>query len=273
MSTSFVGSCDCGYYNLRASAAAAAYNLRQHSCALRQVRVSRTARRLASLTLSGPPRPCTHTTHHPHGTPSRYVTDKCRCRPCRDACSAKERDAVLRRAAGVIIYVDAGPARAHVAALQAQGMGWKRVARAAGLSCSVLWKLLYGDPSRPMAPSKRVRPATEAKILAVTLDLAGGAVVPAAATTALLQGLVAAGWSQSQLAVRLDMARGNFGKLIYATTVSLTRARAVEALFAELADQAPPQGCYRDRVTYQRAIAFAARAGWVVPAATLAVSA
>ena len=42
---------------------------------------------------------------------------------------------------------------------------------ALGLQQSVVWKLIYGDASRNQAPSQRIRPATEAKILAVDLDL------------------------------------------------------------------------------------------------------
>jgi hypothetical protein len=265
MSIRFVAACDCGYVNLLASAASATYSLRRHSCDLHRVRVARRQRRLDGLASSGTSRPCTHAFHHPHGTSSRYVTDRCRCRPCRDAGSAKERELNARHAAGVLIYVDAGPARAHVAALQAQGMGWKRIAASAGISSSVMWKLLYGDSSRNLAPSKRIRPATAAAILGADLDLAGGAVISAAATTRRLQGLVATGWSQTRLAVRLDMSRSNFGHLIHATDTTITTERAVESLFEELWAQSPPQGCFRDRVTYQRAIAFAARAGWVLP--------
>jgi transcriptional regulator with XRE-family HTH domain len=246
----------------------AAYALRRHSCTTVIERAARAQRRLDRLALSGPEQPCTHDNRHPHGNRVRYVIDKCRCRPCRDSTRAYEQARGKARAYGKVSYVNADPARAHIRALQAQGMGWKRIARAAGIDSSVVWKLLYGDPSRPQAPSRRIRPATEAKILAVTLNLAGGACIDSTGTTRRIQALVAIGWSQSKIAARLGVTPANFTALAHGRIqVTTARAKAVAALYDQLWDQVPPHVEWRAHIAYSRALNYAAHAGWVVPMA------
>ena len=269
MSPQIILTCDdCGHTTPLNTPTMAAYSLRKHSCATVRERAARAQRRLDRLALSGPEQPCTHNDRHPHGDRVRYVIDKCRCRPCRDVASKYQRDLDRRHAYGKVTYVPADPARAHVQALQAQGMGWKRVARQAGLNNSTMWKLLYGDPSRPQAPSKRIRPATETKILTVTLDLAGAVDVPSLGTRRRIQALVATGWSQSKIAERLGVTRSNFGKVVHGTApVHASTRAAVADLYDQLWDQAPPQGNQRDRIAYSRAINYARGRSWVVPLA------
>lgn len=271
MSTKTVITCeDCGHATPATTPSIAAYAMRRHSCTTVRERAARAQRRLDRLALSGPEQPCQHNDRHPHGNRVRYVIDKCRCRPCRDAAAAYTRDLKRRHLYGKVTYVPADPAREHVRALQAQGMGWKRVARAAGIDCSVMWKLLYGDPSRPQAPSKRIRPKTEAAILAVTLDLASVASVPGVGTRRRLQALVAIGWSQAKLAGRLGTTPANFGKVIHGHTtndVNVATARAVTKLYDELWDQVPPHSEWRDHIAYTRALGHAVGYDWFVPMA------
>lgn len=141
-------------------------------------------------------------TERPHGR-TKYVVERCRCDVCRAGAREYERHRQRQRAYGRHAYVDATPVREHVQHLQAEGMGWKRIARAAGLGESVVWKLLYGDPTRNMAPSKRVRPTTAEKLLSVTLDLANGVRVPAGPTWLRIHGLIALGYSKSWIARQL----------------------------------------------------------------------
>jgi len=242
--------------------------MRRHSCATVLERAARGQRRLDRLALSGPEQPCTHDDRHPHGNRVRYVIDKCRCRPCRDAAAAYTRDLTRRHLYGKPSYVNAGPARAHVQALQARGMGWKRIAAAAGINDSVMWKLIYGDPTRGMAPSKRVRPITAAAILGVKLDLAAGAKVDSVGTTRRIQALVATGWSQSKIAARLGILPSNFTALAHGRTgVSAAHAKAVADLYEQLWNTAPPRTGQRDKIAYSRSVRYAALAGWVVPMA------
>lgn len=168
-------------------------------------------------------------------------------------------------------YIDAEPVRTHVVTLQTAGLGWKRIARLAGLSTSTVWKLLYGDPHRGMAPSKRVRPETAEKLLSVSasLDVLGdAATVDATGTRRRLQALVAIGWSQNRLAARIGMAPGNFGRVIHhAEQVQASTARAVRDLYEELWSTVPSVEERRGEISADRARNYAAARGWAPPLA------
>ncbi|EFQ82732.1 hypothetical protein HMPREF0063_11941 [Aeromicrobium marinum DSM 15272] len=147
-------------------------------------------------------------------------------------------------------------------------MGWKRVARSAGLSPSTVWKLIYGDPSRGQVPSKRVRPATAEKLLAVELDLAAGAIVPSIGTARRIQALVAIGWSQSKIAAQIGMNRSNFGPLAHGRRdVTAGTAAAVRKIYDELSMTPAPVSLVHERSSVSRSLRFAAVAGWVTPLA------
>jgi hypothetical protein len=146
--------------------------------------------------------------------------------------------------------VDAGPARAHVQALQAAGMGWKRVAKAAGLGDSVVGRLLGSGGYRPAA---RIRPATAAALLAVTVDLAPGTLVDAAATWRRVHGMVAAGYPQAWIADQLGVTT----RALQLGSVQVTHAHAwqIAALAERCALTPGPSAVAR---------AHAARHGWTV---------
>lgn len=146
-----------------------------------------------------------------HGTHAKYVVDKCRCTECRAANTAYER-ARTRRVAPP--YVDATEAREHIAWLSTQGVGMKTVAQASGMSHSAIIKIVYGNQTRGMAPSKRIRPQTAARILAVTpADAADGARVDATRTWEQVNDLVAAGMPRRQIAEHLGQTRAlNLGR-------------------------------------------------------------
>lgn len=268
MSTKHTATCDCGWTGAYSSDAKAAYALRRHSCDAHRVRQERAARVAARQASSGPVRDCAcPNTHHAHGTRNAYVVDKCRCRPCRDAANAYERQRAKDRAYGRDAYTDATPVRAHIEHLQAQGMGWKRIAAAAGIETSVVWKIIYGDVTRALAPTKRVMPKTHDAILAVTLDLAPGAVIDGTGTRRRLQALVTLGWSMSELARRLDVLPSNFGTTIHGRKqVTAATASKARDLYDHLWDQpAPPSG--RHGCVPIKARNYAARMGWAPPLA------
>ena len=187
----------------------------------------------------------------PHGSYVKYVVEKCRCEPCRVANRAYERRrvrAIHRPDETWQPYVDADPAREHIAWLRTCGVGLKTVACLSGVPHGALSKLVYGDTVR--GPSKRIRPATEKKILAVMPFHATGAQkVPAGHTWRLLNELLAKGWTKGELARRL----GNQSPALQIgrDLVRASTARAVERLHAELIIQpAPPR---RTRWTALRA--------------------
>ncbi|MCH8613436.1 helix-turn-helix domain-containing protein [Arsenicicoccus dermatophilus] len=223
------------------------------------------------MTTPAMPAPCLHThTTHQHGTHACYVLDRCRCQPCRAAAAEYERKRVRRNAYGRANLIDAGPVRDHVHALQAAGLGRRRIAELAGVSSSVLTNLLY--PTADREQSSRVTRATAEKVLAVRAApaaAAAGARVSSVGTRRRLQALVAVGWSQAKLAERLGVTRSAINHIVAGASGHVTNAtaQAVICLYDELWDQAPPQGNHRDRIAASRTRSYAKARGWAPPLA------
>ena len=249
----------CGWEGRMTSPATAAHVLRMHSCDKHRRDQARAARAAARAASSGPEAPCKHDDRHPHGDRARYVLDLCRCRPCRNAAAAYERQRSRLVAYGTwVAYVDAGPVREHVAWLQANGMGARTIAAASGVSNGSITRLLYGAPDR--APSRRVRGRTARALLAVRPAPRDGARVPARGTIRRLQALVALGWTQTELGRRLSWQVGNISRVCHGhrDCVSARLARQVADLYEELSATPGPS---------KRARGTAARHGWAPPLA------
>lgn len=206
----------------------------------------------------------------PHGTRARYVGGCHDCEPCRAAnrewarTYARQR---VQRAHGALppAFVDAEPARRHVRALMAAGMGRRTVVARSGVATSVVSNLLYGRPGR--RPSKRISPGTEAKLMAVALVHADHACIDATGSLRRLRALVTIGWSQRQLAERLGMSEANFSMLMRQDQVTAIKARRIRALYEELWDQLPPTGTRYAAAAVTRAQRMAREAGWAPPMA------
>ncbi|RRD03201.1 hypothetical protein EII34_14940 [Arachnia propionica] len=206
---------------------------------------------------------------HVHGTSTTYVVHRCRCDLCRAATT--ERAAKRRRAQAYGRYdrfVDGDQVRAHLRSLMAAGMGWKRIAAAAGVAPSTVYPILYGrnldDPTHPQhrPPRTQVTREVAEKLLAVAPELAEGALVDATGTRRRIQALAAIGWTLAELGDRLGIRRSNM-RLHKPDLRHVTEGtrRAVVALYDELWDQ-PPAGPSGDRMR-----AWAASLGWVPPMA------
>lgn len=174
-----------------------------------------------------------------HGTYVRYVQGPgiddepgkgCRCDECRTANKLYERERASRLEPP---YVDAGPARQHVEELMAAGVGMKTIAARAGVPHGTLSKLIYGDSQRNMAPSKRVRPETLAKLLTVSpRDTAEGARIPAGPTWVNIRKLVRAGVPKVRIAERIG--QGGPGLQIGRRYVTTRNARAIAGMVGDL---------------------------------------
>lgn len=201
----------------------------------------------------------------PHGY-ARYRLDGCRCDVCKEARRAYDRQQVYNRANGVEVLVDAEPARQHVRALRAAGMGLRQIAAAANLNRKILNSLMNGRADRGTKPTGRIRPETAGAILAVpmpTVDtLAGKTLVSAIGVQRRLQALVAVGWSQNKLAELLGMTRSNFGTFMNEKQITAANARRALTLYARLENTAPPEDEHRDKIAASRARRHAARRGW-----------
>jgi hypothetical protein len=201
-----------------------------------------------------------------HGTPARYGYGRCRCGPCRSAASAAARDRYRLKAYGQWQpWADAAPVREHVRALQAEGIGWPRVASLAGASRSTVSTLLYGRGGKP--PSTRIRTATAEALLAVRPgleDLPGTACVDATGTRRRLQGLGAAGWSAQRLADCLGKDRSDLARIQRGDTprVTVATALAVRGLCRDLRALPPAARSPWDKTAVTRARSAAAARGW-----------
>lgn len=165
-------------------------------------------------------------------------------------------------------YVDAQPAREHVRRLGREGIGWQHVADLAGVSRGSVSRLLYGDKRTP--PSKRIRPETERRLLAVTADperVAPFTRINGNGTRRRLRALVALGWSMNLLSQRAGVGNLNRTITVDGCTVYARTAAAARRLYAELWNTQPPTDTPRRRVAAEQARAFAAERGWPPPMA------
>lgn len=261
----------CGWSGTYRSAAMADARKGIHACQRHLDNAAAQARGLArKAAVDKTPKPCLHKhAHHVHGTHACYVLDACRCPRCTNANRIYERDRSRAHAYGRWDhYVDAEPVRQHARELMAAGMGLKRIVATGAISQGGIWKLLYGKrrPDGTRVPSRRVTKDVAARVLALQLDLADGARVPAHGSVLRVRALVALGWSQSKLAARLGIDRGNF----HLTGTMYTTARtatAVRTLYAELSMTRPPETNQRERIAASRSRNYAANLGWLPPLA------
>lgn len=207
---------------------------------------------------------------HEHGTATMYKVHQCRCGQCRAAATDRARERRREQLYGRHHLTDAEPARQHVRGLMAQGMGWKSIADAAGISRStlnpILWARAGSDP-RPMR--KQINRCLEAKLLAVKYELVGGQVMGNLGSLRRLRALVAMGWSQNCLAKRLGMEPSNFGGIIngHWGGIRVTTAEKIEEVFNELWDKTPTGTTWQARGGITRAKKEAHAKGWVTAAA------
>ena len=161
--------------------------------------------------------------------------------------------------------VDAQPVRDHIRALNAAGLGNRRITAMTGISRTTLTAMLTGRPCRGTGPSKTVYEDTARKILAVPiptgLELLGGAVrIDGTGTTRRLQALVAIGHSQHDVCQRLGWSDTNGSRLFIGSQkrVHVSTARKVAAIYDVMA-MTPG--------TSQRARTHARQRGWAPPLA------
>lgn len=266
----------CGWSGTLTSPARAAWAQRQHRCAPHRKAAEQRARHAARrAAVDHTPKPCRHKqANHQHGHYATYVLDECRCTPCTAANTAYVQRLTREKAYGRYDrLVDSAPVRAHIQALQAAGIGLKRVTALTGVHGGFMTKLLYGSP-RPdgtlRPPAARVKRETADKILALRIGphlVADGAKVDATGTRRRLQALVSLGWSQSELGRQLGMSPSNFGKTLRARQVVASTARAVAALYDRLWNTPAPADDHRQRISVSRAKRHATLAGWLPPLA------
>jgi hypothetical protein len=169
---------------------------------------------------------------------ARYRLDGCRCYVCGYARAQYDDNRNRAIAYGTWQpWVDAEPVRVHIRHLQSCGMGLRAIAAAASVDRKRLQGIITGRPERGTGPQEQVRPELAAAVLAVepTLEnLAPSTLISPVGTRRRLRALVAVGWPQQLLAVRLGMPPGNFGTMLSCEHVLVRRALAVRDLYDEL---------------------------------------
>lgn len=201
-----------------------------------------------------------------HGTLTAVAHHGCCCPPCRATGNRYQNHRSRQIAYGQWQpYVDATPVREHVRKLQTAGLGAQRIASLANISVGAMWRLLYGDLHRGTPPSKRMRPATAAAILAVRVNidtLDPRVRIDSAGTRRRIQALATLGWSLAYQAERLSRAASNYRAILAKRSVTAATARAVRDLYDQLSMTPAPPG-------YSAAAArgHAQRQGWLPPLA------
>lgn len=201
-------------------------------------------------------------TGRPHGY-ARYKLDGCRCYTCAYAVSQYELNRVRGITAGTWQpFVDADPARRHLRALSTAGVGRRRVAELTGLTETCLTRLTSGGPNgRP--PTRRIRPDTERKILAIaSVDVAAGVIIDSTGTVRRLRALHALGWTFTALAAEIGWTVQNLSTMLGAARVTRNTADLVTALYDRLSMTTAP-----DTPSASRSRRAAARNGWFTPLA------
>lgn len=162
----------------------------------------------------------------PHGNRLRYLAG-CHCDACRAANSAYERDRIAARAMGDWNgIVSADKARRHIKKLSRLGVGRRAINAATDIADSIIFEIRAGK-------RKNIRARTERLILGVTTDIRGDAsLVPAKPTWVLIDQLLAAGHTKSEIAFGLG--RKTPALQINKTQVTLRTEAAVKRLHAKL---------------------------------------
>lgn len=201
---------------------------------------------------------CPHGGKHRHGTPDAYSSDGCRCDPCTD--SKAEYWARMSKAKAYGRWAPMVPstrAALHLAALAQHGVGYRRIAELSGVAYATVESLRRRD---------RIRPATEAAILAVPLDgLAGGAHVDGTGSRRRVQALMARGWSASKLAPIVGLSRFSLTQILDGHGVKESTRSRIAEVYERLWDVLPPLATKPDRVAASRSRNHAAARGWVPP--------
>jgi superfamily II DNA or RNA helicase len=177
-----------------------------------------------------------------HGTREGYWKG-CHEPCCAGAIIEAEQQRQQRRDAGLPAtdLVDATAARRHVRALAAQGASQKAMARAAEVNVKTVIELLDDT-------LQRVRPETEQRLLALTMDQVAAAAAPgtrvdAGPTWQLLDDLIGRGWPKAWIAREL----GATGHALQISRRGLTadKAARVAALHQRIGGRRPPRRQWR----------------------------
>jgi len=141
-------------------------------------------------------------------------------------------------------WLDAAPFRAHARHLMAaSGLSSAELAELTGVSLGAVRHLVYGRSGRP---ARRICPQTARRLFLVTAleaSLVRTRLVPSGRTRALLEQLVAAGWSVQQLSAATGLRRASVEALLEGREPScpqLVALRVAATVTAAVLPELPP---------------------------------
>lgn len=151
----------------------------------------------------------------------------CRCRPCTDSRTRRDKGLQYARESGFGYHVEPTRAAQHIRMLRLAGMTEEQLSQRSRVPRSVLWKIKAGQA--------QVTRETERRILAVQIAglsrSASKARVPAAGTHRRLQALLLAGWTRNAIADRCGVHYSNVTDWLSSRTVYVRTADKVERAF------------------------------------------
>lgn len=199
-------------------------------------------------------------TDRAHGYARYKRSGGCRCNVCGYATSEYNARRLAAIAAGTWQpYVDAAPAREHIARLAAVGVGPVRIARLSGVSRSTIKDVKSGA-------TRRVRPEVAASLLAVpAVPMPRTPVgLDATGTKRRIGARAAQGWTLTHQARELGMSIHNISDLMRQKWVTPRMAQRVADVYDRMCWQLPPDP---DSPAAKRSRLWAARHGYPVPLA------
>ena len=192
---------------------------------------------------------------HPHDVDTCWSEHGCRCATCvHERAMERQRRRNRLRAYGRADQigpevVDAVPARAHVQVLHDLGLGYERIAQAAGIGHGTMMDLIYGRRGTDSATPITVMRKTDADaLLALSATDIEAAFVDPTGTVRRLRALVAIGWTETALAESLGMTVGNFWEILHGRRIRVTpRTRDKTTALFQQRWQQPLHGPRADR--------------------------
>lgn len=160
--------------------------------------------------------------------------------------------------------VDAEPARRHVRELMAAGVGYARIAAAAGVATSTINHMLY--PRHDRQPTKKLNHDNARRILSVRAEDIVTGLVDATGSARRIRALMAVGWPPMHLAARIGVHPRYVSEIHRSKQVFATTAHAVAITYNQLWDK-NPQHYGVSQQAANRFRNYARANGWAPPAA------
>lgn len=164
-------------------------------------------------------------------------------------------------------FVPSEPVRAHVRAIQAQGMSYRAIEKALNLPECAFKHLMWGTNGRP--PSRKTRTETAEVVLGFwpsADDFPDYARIDPTGTRRRVQALATLGWTHVYLAGQVGVAPTNFRRAMCQERVTARFARAVHQIYNELWMRAPQEHEVSEGMVV-RTVRAARRKNWPGPLA------